>query len=603
MVLKKSQRVLSFMLTLVMLLALNTVFGFQKAGALADGEWTYEQWGSGANIVGYTGANGVVTVPAKVAGLNVVKVSALSTNYFKTSITSVTFSNGIKELGDSVCKGYSGLTRVSLPDTLTTIAKDAFFGCTSLPAIKVPNSVTSIGQSAFANCTELLSADLSCKATVIPDELFSGDIRLNTISLPTYTETIGKSAFFNCGALRNVNIPDRVNTIDTSAFSNCTGITSINMPSELRTIADQAFRNCSSLTSIYVPGKTRSINKEAFADCTSLKTAYISSSVQIIKSNIFSNCQKLETIIFGGDNYNFNDLSTASLNATAYYPAKYAANWANFYSVPAKSYQVPSVINVSGTTTAYPGQTVNLKISTNGDFNNLYSLSNSNPTVATVTGNGDVFARSAGSTTITITSINGLTKTVDIAIKPDAPSGVDAVSKTTTSANITWKSVYNVDGYNVYRSTSKNGTYKKVGSSTSTSYTDKGLTKGKTYYYKVAAYVNANGGQTISNYSSVVSVKAAAPAPATITAKKSKAGVAKITWSKSSGASGYEVYMATSSKGKFTKISTISKPTTLSCTKSGLTKGRTYYFKVRSYTTVNGKKVYSDYTSVKRVKV
>ena len=96
---------------------------------------------------------------------------------------------------------------------------------------------------------------------------------------------------------------------------------------------------------------------------------------------------------------------------------------------------------------------------------------------------------------------------------------------------------------------------------------------------------------------------AAAPAPAQISAKKAKSGAAKITWSKSTGANGYEVYMAASAKGKFTKAGTISKSATVSFTKSGLKSGKTYFFKVRAYTTVGGKKVYSDYTKTVKVKV
>ena len=130
-----------------------------------------------------------------------------------------------------------------------------------------------------------------------------------------------------------------------------------------------------------------------------------------------------------------------------------------------------------------------------------------------------------------------------------------------------------------------------------------GPSKGKTYYYKVACYVNYDGKQAISAYSSVVSVKAAAPAPAQVSAKKAKSGAAKITWSKSTGANGYEVYMAASAKGKFTKAGTISKSATVSFTKSGLKSGKTYFFKVRAYTTVGGKKVYSDYTKTVKVKV
>ena len=61
--------------------------------------------------------------------------------------------------------------------------------------------------------------------------------------------------------------------------------------------------------------------------------------------------------------------------------------------------------------------------------------------------------------------------------------------------------------------------------------------------------------------------------------------------------------MSTSSKGKFTKAGTITKSSTVTFTKSGLKAGKTYYFKVRAYTTVGGKKVYSDYTKTVKVKV
>lgn len=48
-----------------------------------------------------------------------------------------------------------------------------------------------------------------------------------------------------------------------------------------------------------------------------------------------------------------------------------------------------------------------------------------------------------------------------------------------------WAKVSNVKSYVVYRSTSKNGTYKKIGTTTSGSYTDKTVKKNKTYYYKI----------------------------------------------------------------------------------------------------------------------
>lgn len=606
MVLRKSQRALSFVLSLVMIIALSAVFCFDRAYAASDGEWTFDADANGAVITGYIGTSKSVSVPSKVGGQRVYRVDALCTNNFKTSITSVTFANGITQLGDSVCKGYTALERVTLPDTLTSIGKDAFYGCTSLTGITVPSSVSTLGEGVFGECTSLISADLTCRVTAIPEKLFSKDKALTTLSLPSYITDIGQLAFEGCSSLTSITLPETVKTIGNGAFNGCKSLKNISLSSELKTIGEQAFMGCESLSSIFIPGKTKTIGTEAFHSCKSLKEAYISPSVVTIQGEIFKLCDSLETVVFGGDNNNYGTLSITSPKSVLYYPEKCASSWASYNSMNMKSYRAASSISISGGKDIAPGDKISLKITalpSGSQFGDVYKIVSSNPTVATVSGDGTVIARATGVTTITVSNVNGISKSVDIAVTPASPEKVEVTAKSTTSAVVSWKSGMNVTGYNVYRSTTKNGTYKKVGTSTTNSYTDKGLTKGKTYFYKVASYTNSNGKQVISAYSDPVSITACAPAPATVSAKKAKSGAAKITWGKSTGCTGYEVYFATSSKGKFTKATTISKASTVSYTKSGLKSGKTYYFKVRSYTTVNGKKIYSDYTKTVKVKV
>lgn len=606
MVLKKSQRAFSFVLSLVMLLALSAVFCFDRAYAAADGEWTFDTDANGAVITGYIGTSKAVTVPSKVGGQRVYKVNAIATNNFKTSITSITFSNGISEISDSVCKGYIALERVSLPDTLTTIGRDAFYGCSSLTGITIPTQVSTIGENAFSECSSLISANLTCRATVIPAKLFANDLALTTLNIPAYTTDIGELAFSGCSSLGGLTLPETIKTIGNGAFSGCVSLKNIALSGELKTIGEQAFQNCISLTSIFIPNKVKTIGNEAFFNCTSLKEVYISPSVSTIQTEIFKSCNGLEKIVFGGEFFNFGILTISATGATLYYPEKYSSSWSNYTSMKMKSYVAATSLNITGGKDIAPGDKISLKITASpsgSEFGDIFKITSSNPTVATVSGDGTVIARATGVTTITVTNVNGISKSVDIAVKPSSPKNVDVSAKSTTSAVISWKGGTNVTGYNVYRSTTKNGTYKKVGSSSTTSYTDKGLTKGKTYFYKVASYSNSNGKQVISEYSAPVSITACAPAPATVSAKKAKSGVAKITWAKSTGCTGYEVYFASSAKGKFSKATAINKASTVSYTKSGLKSGRTYYFKVRSYTTVNGKKIYSDYTKTVKVKV
>lgn len=172
-----------------------------------------------------------------------------------------------------------------------------------------------------------------------------------------------------------------------------------------------------------------------------------------------------------------------------------------------------------------------------------------------------------------------------------------AIPKTTTSIKLSWKDS-GADSYNIYRSTSKNGTYKKVASAKSNSYINKSLTKGKTYYYKITAVVDGKE----SEYSKMVSAKPTSPIPSAVKAAKAKSSAATVTWKKSIGAKGYEIYMTTSSGGTYKKVKTVSSKT-YSLTKSDLTAGKTYYFKVRSYSLLDGKKVYSPFSKVVKIKV
>ncbi len=85
---------------------------------------------------------------------------------------------------------------------------------------------------------------------------------------------------------------------------------------------------------------------------------------------------------------------------------------------------------------------------------------------------------------------------------PSSPTGVSASDGTyTDKVYITWSSVSGATSYNVYRATSSSGTKSKIGSSTTTSYSDTTATVGTTYYYWVAA-VNSAGESGYSGYNS-----------------------------------------------------------------------------------------------------
>ncbi|MCB6994385.1 fibronectin type III domain-containing protein [bacterium 210820-DFI.6.37] len=82
------------------------------------------------------------------------------------------------------------------------------------------------------------------------------------------------------------------------------------------------------------------------------------------------------------------------------------------------------------------------------------------------------------------------------------------------------------------------------------------------------------------------------------------AGERQITvkWKKVKGAKGYQIYRASSKKGKYKRIKTIKKSSTVKYVNKKLKADKTYYYKVRAYKTSKGKKVYSKYSAVKSKK-
>ena len=76
-----------------------------------------------------------------------------------------------------------------------------------------------------------------------------------------------------------------------------------------------------------------------------------------------------------------------------------------------------------------------------------------------------------------------------------------------STASLSWKKVDGAKKYQVYRATSKNGKYSNIGTVKNLTYTDKSLSKNKTYYYKVRAYYVKDGKNVYGSYSGVKSVK------------------------------------------------------------------------------------------------
>lgn len=153
------------------------------------------------------------------------------------------------------------------------------------------------------------------------------------------------------------------------------------------------------------------------------------------------------------------------------------------------------------------------------------------------------------------------------------------VSNVASSGKIklSWPKVEGAVKYQVYRATSKSGTYKLMKTTTSTSYTNTSAVAGKTYYYKVKAiHSNTNANSVFSQIESRV-CDLARPE---LSLKRTSAGKPKLSWGAVNGAVKYQIYRSTTGKdGSFKLLETVTKT---SYTNSGAAAGKNYYYKVRA---------------------
>ena len=188
-----------------------------------------------------------------------------------------------------------------------------------------------------------------------------------------------------------------------------------------------------------------------------------------------------------------------------------------------------------------------------------------------------------------------LTKT-----EPEQVSGLKLVSAGKDNIKIQFQKQSSAKGYEVILYQGKKQKQKAV--TGKTVYTFKKLSAATDYTVKVRAYTEQNNKKTYGNYSNSLKAVTATKAPEIKSLKKGKQKVV-ISWKKVSKADGYEIYMSSKKSSGYKKIAAVKKASTVTYTKTRLKSKKSYYFKVRTYRTVGGKKIYSPYSKVKSTKL
>lgn len=373
--------------------------------------FTFQEGPDGVTITGYTGTDSQVVIPESINGLPVTAIA------------------------DRAFLGRSGITSVTLPDTLISIGDNAFARMDALTSVVIPDSVESIGYAAFRGCGALESVHIGAGLETLGEQAFYG-----AASLKAFTAGEGGAFTVQSGVLYSgktlvcapagmtgtLTIPENIETIAPYALAG-SGLEAVVFPAALNYIGEGALYDCDSLKEITLGDSampTLSIPKLFAAGCDALTTVHLGSSVFAVGSSAFLNCPALVQAEIAPEVTRISDNAFAAAasgftitgergSAAQTYAAASGANFVaeDGEEIISLSLEAESIEMVLGqqktlTVTAQPampeGETLR--------------WASSDETIVTVT-NGVIRCVGRGTATITVKAENGVSASMQVTVR------------------------------------------------------------------------------------------------------------------------------------------------------------------------------------------
>ena len=584
----------------------NGLLTISGTGKMADYEMQYDS-ASDEYITTAPWGNQAKTV---VIGDGVTGIGAAAF-YGCSDLTSVTMGSNVTNIGESAFRGCTGLTGIVLPGSVTGIGEYAFSNCESLTAIEIPEGVATLGNSAFFGCDNLkeirynarAAADLTglsgafCNAGAsvggvkaifgesvekIPGNIFSNCESLTSVTIGSNVTSIGDNAFLGCKGLVEINYNARAAECAEDSFDSGDGL-KVTFGDSVERIPDYIFQDCPGLTSVTIGSSATTIGHYAFNRCTGLTSIKIPESMTNIGYMAFSGCTSLADVYYGGTERQWDAITIDDGNDRLLQANRYCAGKESIVSPVVKA----TYMGASGkpylrwNAVANASQYEVYRATTKNGTYTLLGTTTATHYTDNKAGSGYTYYYK-----VKALAANGAESDYSAVVAGICHCAKPTVKATYMGASgkpyLRWNTVANASQYKVYRSTSKNGTYTLLGTTTATHYTDNKAGSGYTYYYKVRAISKVK-----STANSVFSVPVAGichcAKPTVKATYMGASGKPYIKWNAVANASQYKVYRSTSKNGTYTLLGTTTA-THYTDNKAG--SGYTYYYKVRAISKV-----------------
>lgn len=404
--------------------------------------------------------------------------------------------------------------------------------------------VTSIGENAFYYCGGITS-----------------------ITIGQNIKSIGANAFGLCGGLYEVILPESIDEIKPQTFYMCFNLSKINLgQTKVTTIGNNAFGYCDYLSYVTIPDTVTVIDEGAFSGCGNLETVIVGKNLSLIEINAFKDCYNLRTVYFIGTQLQWQGVIIRNGNE------KFLDSY--FYYEHIHSYDKYILRNATCLRDGAYSYVCRCGDSYDEFFKGDHTLK-STVTKATASKDGKIVYK--------CTVCKETTKTTKIYKASDIKL---------SSTTVTYNGKERTPKVTVKNSA---GTTLTEGKHYTLKYESGRKLPGK-YYIKVTF----TGSRYTGSQTLYLTIKPKTVEFTSVTSKD--AGKAVLKWGKQT-ADGYQIYMASSKDGKYTKIKSVTSASSVSYTVGSLTKGKTYYFKIRAYKKTDNGTVYGSFGNVKSVRI
>ena len=533
-----------------------------------------------------------------------------------------------------------------------TISDYAFYGCNNIKVVLTGVSQPSKMPQQWPETIEKAYGNKRCKIWQYTGENVE-KIKLSAASTPS--DSINYVIFgdelsiinnegvidteISCNSKKVIVCGD-ITAIEEGGFKNYTNLEEIYLPESIERIEYGAFRGDSKLKEITIPSKVPKIENHTFDNCPELTTMTIKNpNIELVKKGMPMN---LKTI-YGFRNSTAqqyaeeNGIEFISIDIDKEEETTTTESTTQATTITTTSQiTTPELITDPITSETTAGSTTVPKISETVTDQKVETTENTTETEETTVNSTTVNVTSADvsttteesktnesfseestsdSTTDKIFSTTIITEKQSFEVVTSGETGRKeklslsrVKEKNYHTVRLIWKKINTSKDYEIYRAEKKSGKYISVKKLKSGVYSDSKVKAGKKYFYKIKT--TSNDGKVIWSGTKEIYVKGTPNRPK-LSIKKTKSKWT-LTWGIiGDNSKGLQVYMKTSKKGKFVKVNEVNKLkkkrnkkgiTGMSGSRSSLDKKVTYFFKVRTYAVVNGKKVYSRWSKVKKMK-